>query len=128
MKIHEYQAKELLRAAGVPVLAGRVASTPEEAAAAFTALGTPICAVKAQIHAGGRGKGMVKGSTQRGVELAKSADDAARIAKGLLDQTLVTIQTPRGTSFTGCSSRADAPSNASCTARSSSTGRPGRRS
>jgi len=97
MKIHEYQAKELLRAAGVPVLAGRVARTPEEAAAAFAALGTPICAVKAQIHAGGRGKGMVKGSTQRGVELARSADDAARIAKGLLDQTLVTIQTgPEG--------------------------------
>ena len=66
MKIHEYQAKELLRAAGVPVLAGKVARTPDEAAAAFTALGTPICAVKAQIHAGGRGKGMVKGSTQRG--------------------------------------------------------------
>ena len=97
MKIHEYQAKELLRAAGVPVLAGKVARTPDEAAAAFTALGTPICAVKAQIHAGGRGKGMVKGSTQRGVELAKSADDATRIAKGLLDQTLVTIQTgPEG--------------------------------
>jgi len=97
MKIHEYQAKELLRAAGVPVLTGRVARTPEEAAAAFTALGTPVCAVKAQIHAGGRGKGTVKGSSQRGVELAKSADDAARIAKGLLDQTLVTIQTgPEG--------------------------------
>ena len=42
MKIHEYQAKDLLRAAGVPVLAGRVARTPEEAAAAFTALGTPV--------------------------------------------------------------------------------------
>ena len=97
MKIHEDQAKDLLRAAGVPVLAGRVARTPEEAAAAFTALGTPVCAVKAQIHAGGRGKGMVIGSKQRGVELAKSADDAARIAKGLLDQTLVTIQTgPEG--------------------------------
>jgi len=97
MKIHEYQAKDLLRAAGVPVLAGKVARTPEEAAAAFTALGTPVCAVKAQIHAGGRGKGSVKGSNQRGVELAKSADDAARIAKGLLGQTLVTIQTgPEG--------------------------------
>ena len=97
MKIHEYQAKELLRAAGVPVLAGKVARTPEEAAAAYTALGTPVCAVKAQIHAGGRGKGAVKGSTQRGVELAKSAADATRIAKGLLDQTLVTIQTgPEG--------------------------------
>jgi succinyl-CoA synthetase beta subunit len=97
MKIHEYQAKDLLRAAGVPVLAGRVARTPEEAASAFTALGTSLCAVKAQIHAGGRGKGTVKGSAQRGVELAKSADDAARIARGLLGQTLVTIQTgPEG--------------------------------
>ena len=97
MKIHEYQAKDLLRAAGVPVLAGKVARTPEEAAAAFTALGTPVCAVKAQIHAGGRGKGSVKGSNPRGVELAKSADDAARIAEGLLGQTLVTIQTgPEG--------------------------------
>jgi succinyl-CoA synthetase beta subunit len=97
MKIHEYQAKDLLRAAGVPVLAGRVARTPEEASAAFTALGTPICAVKAQIHAGGRGKGQVKGGAQRGVELARSADDASRIAKGLLGNTLVTIQTgPEG--------------------------------
>jgi succinyl-CoA synthetase beta subunit len=93
MKIHEYQAKDLLRAAGVPVLAGRVATTPEEAAAAFTALGTPLCAVKAQIHAGGRGKGKVQGSTQRGVELARSAADAERIARGLLGQRLVTVQT-----------------------------------
>ena len=97
MKIHEYQAKDLLRAAGVPVLAGRVVRTPEEASQAFTALCTPVCAVKAQIHAGGRGKGQVKGSEQRGVELAKSPEDAARIARGLLDQTLVTIQTgPEG--------------------------------
>jgi succinyl-CoA synthetase beta subunit len=97
MKIHEYQAKDLLRAAGVPVLTGQVARTPEEASTAFTALGTPVCAVKAQIHAGGRGKGKVRGSEQRGVELAKSPEDAARIAKGLLDNTLVTIQTgPEG--------------------------------
>ena len=97
MKIHEYQAKDLLRAAGVPVLEGRVARTPVEAAEAFAALGTPVCAVKAQIHAGGRGKGMVQGSEQRGVELAKSAEDAARIAEGLLDKTLVTVQTgPEG--------------------------------
>jgi succinyl-CoA synthetase beta subunit len=93
MKIHEYQAKDLLRTAGVPVLAGRVARTADEAAASFTALGAPLCAVKAQIHAGGRGKGQVRGSTQRGVELARSADDARRIAAGLLDKTLVTIQT-----------------------------------
>ena len=81
MKIHEFQAKDLLRAAGVPVLAGQVAKTPDEAAAAFTALGTPVCAVKAQIHAGGRGKGQVPGTGQRGVELAKSAADAERIAR-----------------------------------------------
>ncbi len=97
MKIHEYQAKELLRVAGVPVLAGIVARTPAEAAEAYKTLGTPVCAVKAQIHAGGRGKGQVIGSSQRGVELAKSADDAQRIAKGLLGQTLVTVQTgPEG--------------------------------
>jgi succinyl-CoA synthetase beta subunit len=97
MKIHEFQAKDLLRAAGVPVLAGKVARSAEDAAAAFTALGTPVCAVKAQIHAGGRGKGKVRGSEQRGVELAKSAADAKRIAAGLLEKTLVTIQTgPEG--------------------------------
>ena len=93
MKIHEYQAKDLLRTAGVPVLAGKVVRSPEEATAAFASLGTPVCAVKAQIHAGGRGKGMVKGSTQRGVELAQTAADAARITKGLLGNTLVTVQT-----------------------------------
>ena len=93
MKIHEFQAKDLLRAAGVPVLVGKVATSPAEAAAAFTALGTPVCAVKAQIHAGGRGKGQVLATGQRGVELAKTAADAERIARGLLDQTLVTIQT-----------------------------------
>ncbi|MFM1905160.1 MAG: Succinyl-CoA ligase [ADP-forming] subunit beta, partial [Planctomycetota bacterium] len=93
MKIHEYQAKDLLRAAGVPVLAGKVARTPAEAKAAYESLGTPVCAVKAQIHAGGRGKGQVPGTGQRGVELAKTAADAERIAAGLLDQTLVTIQT-----------------------------------
>jgi succinyl-CoA synthetase beta subunit len=97
MKIHEYQAKDLLRAAGVPVLAGQVARSGEEAAAAYTSLGTPVCAVKAQIHAGGRGKGKVAGSEQRGVELAKSPEDASRIASALLGQTLVTVQTgPEG--------------------------------
>ena len=93
MKIHEFQAKDLLRAAGVPVLAGKVARTPAEAKAAFESLGTPVCAVKAQIHAGGRGKGQVPCTGQRGVELAKSSAEAERIAAGLLNQTLVTIQT-----------------------------------
>ena len=93
MKIHEFQAKDLLRTAGVPVLAGKVVRTPAEARAAYESLGTSVCAVKAQIHAGGRGKGQVTGTGQRGVELAKSPADAERIAAGLLDQTLVTIQT-----------------------------------
>ncbi|HBU36511.1 MAG TPA: ADP-forming succinate--CoA ligase subunit beta [Planctomycetaceae bacterium] len=97
MKIHEFQAKELLRTAGVPVLKGKVVRTPDEAAHAFEALGAPVCAVKAQIHAGGRGKGQVEGSEQRGVELAKSPEDASRIAQGLLNKKLVTVQTgPEG--------------------------------
>ena len=57
MKIHEYQAKQLFAQAQVPVPRGVVARTPDEAAAAFTQLGTPIAVVKSQIHAGGRGKG-----------------------------------------------------------------------
>ncbi|MDZ4852799.1 MAG: ADP-forming succinate--CoA ligase subunit beta [Pirellulaceae bacterium] len=94
MKIHEYQAKELFRKASVPVLAGYVARTPEEASAAFTKLGGPIAVVKAQIHAGGRGKGTVKQvPTQRGVQLVKSAAEAATVAKNLIGNDLVTIQT-----------------------------------
>ncbi|MFM7923224.1 MAG: ATP-grasp domain-containing protein, partial [Planctomycetaceae bacterium] len=57
MKIHEYQAKQLLRAAGVAVPQGVVARTPEEAIQAFNSLGGPLAVVKSQIHAGGRGKG-----------------------------------------------------------------------
>ena len=57
MKIHEYQAKELLRAAGLAVPSGRVCTTPDEVAAAYDELGSAIAVVKAQIHAGGRGKG-----------------------------------------------------------------------
>ena len=60
MKIHEYQAKEILRASGVAVPRGVVCSTPEKAAAAYTELGSAVAVVKAQIHAGGRGKGTVK--------------------------------------------------------------------
>jgi hypothetical protein len=58
MKIHEYQAKQLLAAAGVPVPKGVVARTPDEAASAFSQLGTSVVVVKSQIHAGGRGKGL----------------------------------------------------------------------
>jgi succinyl-CoA synthetase beta subunit len=94
MKIHEYQAKQLLRDAGVAVPAGIVAATPEEAAAAFTNLGGPIAVVKAQIHAGGRGKGTIKGNPQQhGVQLVRSAEEAAKVAANVLGHKLVTIQT-----------------------------------
>lgn len=94
MKIHEYQAKELFRKAQVPVLEGFVAKTPDEARAAFEKLGGSLAVVKAQLHAGGRGKGTVKEvPEQRGVQLVKSADEAARVAKNLIGNRLVTIQT-----------------------------------
>ena len=97
MKIHEFQAKQILREAGVAVPRGMVARTAEEAAAAFTELGGSIAVVKAQIHAGGRGKGTVKDSQQHGVQLVKSADEAAKVAGNLLGKSLVTIQTgPEG--------------------------------
>jgi succinyl-CoA synthetase beta subunit len=98
MKIHEYQAKELFRKAGVAVLRGHVATTPEDAAKAFTELGKPISVVKAQVHAGGRGKGTIMTNpAQRGVQLVKSAEEAAQVAKNLLGNKLKTIQTgPEG--------------------------------
>ena len=98
MKIHEYQAKELFRQAGVPVLDGIVAKTPDEAVAAYDKLGGKIAVVKSQIHAGGRGKGTIKGNPeQRGVVVCKTAADVRKAAEGLLGHTLVTIQTgPEG--------------------------------
>jgi succinyl-CoA synthetase beta subunit len=98
MKIHEFQAKQLLREAGLAVPAGVVAKTPDEAAAAFDQLGGKIAVVKAQIHAGGRGKGTIKSNAQqRGVQLVKSRDEAKQVAANLLGQELVTIQTgPEG--------------------------------
>ncbi len=94
MKIHEYQAKQLFAAAGVPVPQGIVARTPDEAADAFKTLGTPVCVVKSQIHAGGRGKGRFKEHPdQPGVVLVKSADAARENAGRMLGKTLVTIQT-----------------------------------
>jgi succinyl-CoA synthetase beta subunit len=94
MKIHEYQAKELFKKGGVAVLRGKVAATPDEAATAFRELNGPLAIVKAQIHAGGRGKGTIRGNpAQRGVQLVKSGEEAAKVAKNLLGQTLVTIQT-----------------------------------
>lgn len=90
MKIHEYQGKELLRKFGVAVPRGIVVRSPEEAYHAAKELGTEVVVVKAQIHAGGRGKG-------GGVKIAKSADEAQEIARGMLGMKLVTPQTgPEG--------------------------------
>ena len=94
MKIHEYQAKRLLNTAGVTVPDGFTASTADEAAEAFTKLGGPLAVVKAQIHAGGRGKGRFKEHPdQPGVVLVRSADEAREHAERMLGSTLVTIQT-----------------------------------
>ncbi|HEY2155396.1 MAG TPA: ADP-forming succinate--CoA ligase subunit beta [Isosphaeraceae bacterium] len=113
MKVHEYQAKDLLRAAGVAVPAGVVVTTPEEAAAAYDQLGGGLIVVKAQVHAGGRGKGIAIGPDEdraealeiasgrkprkdgmaRGVQLVKSRDEAKAAAASLLGKTLVTYQT-----------------------------------
>jgi len=94
MKIHEFQAKEILRKAGVAVPQGIVARSGDEAAAAFKQLGGPIAVVKSQIHAGGRGKGTIKERPQQhGVQLVKSADEAKTVAGNLLGGHLVTIQT-----------------------------------
>ena len=100
MKIHEFQGKELFRAAGVPVLDSHVATTPDQAADAYNRLGGKIAVVKAQIHAGGRGKGnVIDNPSQKGVVLCKSADEARAAAAGLLGKKLVTIQTgPQGQS------------------------------
>ena len=90
MKIHEYQGKELLRQYGVPVPRGIVARTDEEAYQAAQQLGTDVVVVKAQIHAGGRGKG-------GGVKLAKSAEEARELARQMLGMRLITHQTgPEG--------------------------------
>jgi succinyl-CoA synthetase beta subunit len=90
MKIHEYQGKELLKKFGVAVPRGVVAKTPEEAESAAKELGTDVVVVKAQIHAGGRGKG-------GGVKLAKSPAEAKTVAANMLGMKLVTHQTgPEG--------------------------------
>ena len=90
MKIHEYQAKSILAKYGVPVPQGEVVETPADAAQAAAKLGGGVSVVKAQIHAGGRGKG-------GGVKVVKSADEARQVAEKILGMTLVTYQTgPRG--------------------------------
>ncbi|MEO0486216.1 MAG: ADP-forming succinate--CoA ligase subunit beta [Pseudomonadota bacterium] len=96
MNIHEYQAKALLRSYGAPVSDGRVVLKAEEAKTAAGALDGPLWVVKAQIHAGGRGKGSFKeddAGEKGGVRLAKSVAEAAEEAKKMLGRTLVTHQT-----------------------------------
>jgi succinyl-CoA synthetase beta subunit len=100
MNIHEYQAKDLLARFGVPVPAGFAAMSVEEAVAAAGKLPGPLYVVKAQIHAGGRGKGKFKElgpDAKGGVRLARSLDEVRAAASDMLGNTLVTIQTgPHG--------------------------------
>ena len=96
MNIHEYQGKELLAKHGIAVPAGHAALTVEEAVAAAEKLPGPLYVVKAQIHAGGRGKGKFKElgpDAKGGVRLAKSIDEVRANAEEMLGNTLVTIQT-----------------------------------
>jgi succinyl-CoA synthetase beta subunit len=101
MNIHEYQAKEVLKSYGVKIQEGIVADTPEGALEAAKKLnaetGTSWYVLKAQIHAGGRGKGKVQETGSNGVVLAKNQDEVTEKAKNILGGTLVTIQTgPEG--------------------------------
>jgi succinyl-CoA synthetase beta subunit len=93
MNIHEYQAKELLQKFGVATPPGRAARTPEQAEEIARELGTEDLVVKAQIHAGGRGKGTFTNGYKGGVQLCKSPAEARDIAAKMLGQTLVTHQT-----------------------------------
>jgi succinyl-CoA synthetase beta subunit len=97
MNLHEYQAKSLLKKFNVPVQEGIACNTPTEAEEAYrqihTQYGSKFAVVKAQIHAGGRGKGKIAGTEQRGVVVGKNAEDVKQIAQNILGGTLVTIQT-----------------------------------
>jgi len=97
MNLHEYQAKELLKKYNVPVQEGIPVDTAGAAEEAYKQIkvqtGNSFAVVKAQIHAGGRGKGKIEGTEQRGVAVGKSAEDVKQIATNILGGTLVTIQT-----------------------------------
>ena len=109
MNLHEYQSKALFAEYGIPVPTGRVATTPEEAEAAATALGGNLWVVKAQVHAGGRGKA-------GGVKLAKSAAEVEQHAKAMLGTRLVTHQSgPEGLPIDYVYVEAGSASSASCT-------------
>ena len=96
MNLHEYQAKELLKKYKVPVQEGFACGTVHEAEEAYrqikTQYGSSFAVVKAQIHAGGRGKGVVKETGINGVKVGKNLDDVIEIAKKILGGTLVTVQ------------------------------------
>ncbi|HEY4965353.1 MAG TPA: ADP-forming succinate--CoA ligase subunit beta [Puia sp.] len=97
MNLHEYQAKELLKKYNVPVQEGIPVDTANAAEEAYKQIkvntGNAFAVVKAQIHAGGRGKGKIKGTEQRGVAVAKNAEDVRNFASNMLGGTLITIQT-----------------------------------
>ena len=97
MNLHEYQAKELLKKYNVPVQEGYACNTADEAEAAYQKIfeqyGSKFAVVKAQIHAGGRGKGSIVGTEQRGVAVGKNAEAVKQIAQNIIGGTLVTIQT-----------------------------------
>jgi len=98
MNLHEYQAKELLKRYNVPTQEGIAVDNADDAAKAYKEIsvntGSKFAVVKAQIHAGGRGKGtMIEVPEQHGVQVIKSAEDVEKVAKNILGNTLVTIQT-----------------------------------
>ena len=97
MNLHEYQAKELLKKYNVPVQDGIAVNTPHEAEEAYrqlkTEYGSPFAVIKAQIHAGGRGKGKIKETGVNGVKVVKSLDELSDLSQKILGGTLVTIQT-----------------------------------
>src|SRR5882757_5368051 len=96
MNIHEYQAKAVLRAFGVPIASGFPAFTPDEAVEGARKLSGPIWVVKSQIHAGGRGKGRFREASagdKGGVRLARSIEEVGAFATQMLRATLVTAQT-----------------------------------
>src|ERR1700755_788689 len=93
MNVHEYQAKELLEKFGGATPPGRAASSPDEAEKIARELGTNDLVVKAQVHAGGRGKGTFTNGFKGGVHLCDTAEQAGEIASKMLGQTLVTHQT-----------------------------------
>jgi succinyl-CoA synthetase beta subunit len=97
MNLHEYQAKELLKKYNVPVQDGIAVSTPHDAEEVYrqikTTYGSPFAVMKAQIHAGGRGKGKIRETGVNGVKVVKSVDEVTEVASKMLGGTLVTLQT-----------------------------------